>query len=484
MYVRRVASRKSRSQPWLRFALAFGALGFLGLLAESVARGNVRNVGLGIAVAISPFFLWLMLRSPIIFPFGLYLAFLPFDPLLQVVGGGATLTRLAGLASIVALLLRTMLARKALMPQRAWCGWLAFILYAALSTTWSINGEATGALVGVMISLFALYTALAIYPMEYAEFVWLRRIMIGTGVATAIYGIYAFRSGQHTLSAAHRSLERLTITNGTTQFDPNHYAAFFLLPLAIVVVGFLLDPRPRQKLAYGVAFALLASNVLLSGSRGALIGVAIVIVYIGVRTRRYVATLAIATSALVLSAFIPNVWARFADPTQGDASGRKEIWATGLHGFREFWLAGSGFGTYPDVYDTYLLQTAQRTFQGVHRPSHSLIIEAAIEFGIVGTLAVGFALWATFRANAAIGRSHPFFRHRIEAEGMFVGVVWMALTIDVLWYKYFWLAMSFGMLLANVYRASLSPVRSPAMRRPSVVAMVGPALQAAPRARP
>lgn len=446
------SSRLPRSLS-LRATLALAGLLLLAVIAESVARGNLRTLGLGLALALSPVVVWAALRFPLLFPFGIYLAFVPFDPLLQISAGGATLTKFAGIATIVALVARTILVRRALVPQRSWFGWLAVITYASLSLIWSIDVEATKFLLGAMLSLFALYTALAIYPIAYVEFLWVRRILIAAGIATAAYGAYAFRSGQHTLSGPHHNLDRLTITNGTTQFDPNHYAAFFLIPIAIVVVGFFVDPRPLRKLAYGGTFALLASSVLLSGSRGGLIGIAVIVVYLGIRTRKFISMGAVAAMALALSAFIPSVWQRFADPTQGDGSGRSEIWATGLRGLREFWIAGSGFGTYPDVYDSYLLQAAQRTFAGVHRPSHSIIVEAAIEFGVLGSIALAVALWWSLRANARLPRSHPLFVHRLEAEGMFAGVVWMALTIDVLWYKYFWLTLSFGLLLANVYRS-------------------------------
>ena len=437
----------------MRALLAVAGSALLALIAESVARGNYRTLGLGLALALSPIFVRSALRFPLLFPFGLYLAFVPFDPLLQISAGGATLTKFAGIASIVALLARTIVLRKALVPQRSWYGWLAVITYASLSLVWSIDVEATKFLLGAMLSLFALFTALAIYPIAYVEFLWVRRLLIGTGIATACYGVYAFRSGQHTLSGPHHNLDRLTITNGTTQFDPNHYAAFFLIPIAIVVVGFFVDRRPRAKLAYAGIFGLLTSSVLLSGSRGGLIGIAVIVAYLGIRTRKFVSMGAVVGLALILSAFIPSVWVRFADPTQGDGSGRSEIWATGLRGLREFWLVGSGFGTYPDVYDAYLLQAVQRTFAGVHRPSHSIIVEAAIELGVLGSIALGLALWWSLRANARVSRNDPLFVHRLEAEGMLAGIIWMALTIDVLWYKYFWLALTFGLLLANVHRA-------------------------------
>jgi hypothetical protein len=83
-----------------------------------------------------------------------------------------------------------------------------------------------------MAALLALFTVLALYPIQSFELAWVRRILIFTGIVTACYGIYAFRSGQHLGATAHQAAinhgtVRLAISSGKLQFDPNHYAAFF-----------------------------------------------------------------------------------------------------------------------------------------------------------------------------------------------------------------------------------------------------------------
>ncbi len=469
----------------VRTVIALGAFAYLALLATTIVDGNVRNAVFGIGLAVSPILIWASLRYPVLFPFGLYLAFVPFDPLLQVSGGGGTLTKIAGIAAISAFAIRTLLVRKTVVPPRSWFGWLAVILYASFSLAWSLNFEQTRFLLNQMVSLFALFTVLAIYPIQYFELLWLRRILIVTGIVTALYGIYTSRTATHATMAAHHNLDRLTIMSGKYEFDPNHYAAFFMIPIAIVVVGFFYDPRPLRKAAYAAIFALLAGNVLLTGSRGGLIGVALIIFFLGWRSRKYVSMGAIVAAGLTLSSFIPNVWKRFADPTQGDGSGRNEIWATGLHGFHDYWLAGAGFGTYADVYDNNLLQTAQRAFVGWHRPSHSLIVESIVEFGLIGSLVLLFALWSSLRQNASIPRSHPLHTYRLECEGMLVGIFWMALTIDVLWYKYLWVALIFAVVVANVHRSKtiVGLAGMGAMRRPSSATMRGAVPQAVSNVR-
>jgi hypothetical protein len=69
------------------------------------------------------------------------------------------------------------------------------------------------------------------------------------------------------------------------------------------------------------------------------------------------------------------------------------------------------------------LKTVQREFVGWHRPSHSLILESAVEFGILGSILMVFALWSSLRQNASIPREHPLFSYRLESEGMLVGIL-------------------------------------------------------------
>ncbi len=452
-----------------RALAALVMVGLLSLMATRIVHGSVVSAVGVIMLVLSPFIIWLSLRLPMLFPFGLYIALASFDPLLRVSGGAGTLTKVFGIATIFALVARTLLARRSVVPPLSWFAWLGVILYAGFSLAWSLNVDQTRLLLGQMLSLFALFTALAIYPIEYFELLQVRRLMILAGIVTGGYGVYAARSAPHVASSLHHGYERLMITSGKIVFDPNHFAAFFMIPISIVVVGFLCDPRPLHKVSYAAVFVLLSVNVLLSGSRGGLIGAALIIFYLGWRARKYILTGVIAAAGLAISAFIPTVWARFADPSQGGGSGRNEIWSTGLHAVREYWLAGSGFGTYPDIYDNYVLQSTQRSFDGWHRPSHSLIIESIVEFGVLGSIVLFSAIWSSLRQNASIARTHPLFTYRLESEGMLVGVLWMALTIDVLWYKYLWLALSFAILLANVHRSRtlLGNAGMSAMQRPS-----------------
>ncbi|GAC1613829.1 MAG: hypothetical protein NVS4B5_01560 [Vulcanimicrobiaceae bacterium] len=437
----------------VKIALAVCSVGFLTLLASTLGRGNPKNAIMVLSVGLLPVFFYVATRWPIVFPFGLYALLVPFDPLLAFISGGGTLTKIVGIASIAALALRALLTRRVLVPPRSWLGWGAFVLLMIISLTWTISVKHTLDPLQIVISLFVLFTALAVYPISLAEFDVLRKVTIFAGVSIAAYGLYAFRPTRAPASMpGHLHYERLTLSSGRIHMDPNHFAAFFLIPIAFVLIAFLNARSWTARFAYGGMFALMAAEVSRTGSRGGFVGVAIVMLYLGIRSRRYLASAAITVGGLLVSLAFPTVWQRFGDKTQGANSGRNFIWSTGIRAFHDYWLTGSGFGTYPEAYDKYLLLSSQPQFQGWNRPAHNLFISIGVELGVFGLLVLVAVLFYTFRQNSNIPRTHALYSYRLAIEAMLVGLLWMSISIDVLWYKYVWLALAFNVLLANIYR--------------------------------
>jgi len=75
--------------------------------------------------------LYLGAHAPLIFPFGLYVAVIPFDSILFVSGSGSTIARILGLLSAAALLIATYHRRGPVRPGWAWLGWLLALLWIA-----------------------------------------------------------------------------------------------------------------------------------------------------------------------------------------------------------------------------------------------------------------------------------------------------------------------------------------------------------------
>jgi hypothetical protein len=122
-----------------------------------------------LAIALLPVCVFLTFRYPLIFPFGLYVALVPFDALLAV-SGGATLVRLIGFAAAGALALRTLVTRRALVPGPSWYPWVALVAYAALTLMWTPEFGKGANTFATMLMLLLMMTVLATYPVGKMEF--------------------------------------------------------------------------------------------------------------------------------------------------------------------------------------------------------------------------------------------------------------------------------------------------------------------------
>jgi putative inorganic carbon (HCO3(-)) transporter len=444
-----ILSRPLRISPAaLKKAFAIGGGFFALLVLARYAMGSPLHGAEIALVALAPVGAYFGLTRPLLFPYGLYLLVVPFDPLFTFTGGpGTTLTRYLGIAVVAALVLRMILLRRAYAPPWSWYAWCAVLVVMIASTIWSIDATQTLGLSTMMLQLFALYTLLGIYPSSRADLLLVARLTAACGTIAAAYGLFAYASGTQRLEDT-----RLSIGSGSMHLDPNHYAAYFFIPAAVLVAWLLYESRISRRVGISLCLAAVVLNVLLTGSRGGLISVAIVLLYSGIRARKYLTAGLVSISAFALSLAVPNVWQRFTDASQSEGSGRGELWAVGLAALKHYWLLGSGFGTFEMAYDQYFLNAYQRSFQGWTRPAHDLLVQSSVELGIAGAALVVFAWFASFRQNANIRFGDALFPMRIASEAAILALFVEALTLDMLWYKYLWVALSFSLIVANAYR--------------------------------
>ncbi|MBC5798929.1 MAG: O-antigen ligase family protein [Candidatus Eremiobacteraeota bacterium] len=440
------------------FALLAAAYVLFSFAAYVAVGTPLHAVVIG-ALGLIPIVIYVSLRWPIYFPFSLYALLVPVEALLRTGGTtGPTLTKFASFAVGLAFLARIVLTRRALLPPRPWFAWAAFVFLALASAGWSVYQTETLDTVAIVLQLFLLYTIAAIYPMSALDAVRLRRVIEAVGVLVACYGCYAYLAGQRLNGT------RLSLSGGKFQIDPNHYGAFFIIPMSLLMARVLTDRRVIVRVASAAAFGFCALNVFFTGSRGVFTALACVLVYLAVRTRNFIATAAMAVVFIGISIAVPNTWQRFMDPSQGDASGRTDIWNVGLHAFPHFWLYGSGFATYEYVYSLFLVQSYQRQFAGWDRPSHSLVLGTSVELGIIGLGLVLLAWFLSLRQTWSVRADHPLAPIAYGAEGACVGLFVAALTLDMLWFKYLWLAFMLGIMTSNAIAAR--NLWAPRLRRP------------------
>jgi O-antigen ligase len=413
-----------------------------------VQSGLVPAYTLVAIVTALPVCAYLAFRYPLIFPFGLYVAIVPFDSLLQV-SGGATISRLVAGGTAAAMILHAVLLRRWFVPHRAWYFWGAMTLYIATSLLWTSDSTGGIEVATAVVQLFLLMTILALYPATKTEFRIALGLIVIAGFLSGCYATHLYLSGAVTSDSGARV--EISSANGAV-LDFNYYAASFILPLAVALFFTLYAKRGFVRLASGASALVMLAGILLTGSRGALVAALAAVAYFVFRSKYRAQLFVFIALAGAVSAFFPSVYMRFAHDPSGQAtsaSGRTFIWETGLHSLGDHWLFGAGIGSYGEVYDRNLLDVYQAAFQGWSRPSHSMLVGGLTELGVVG-LALVLATWyVSFRQMRVVPKTSEWYGLRIALEAAILGQFAMALTIDPTYIKYVWLEHSLVLVFLN-----------------------------------
>jgi hypothetical protein len=429
----------------LRIACGIGGALVLLYVANSLTQTSSGIDGpklpyLPIAIIFAPAAVYLAFRWPLIFPFGLYFALVPFDAVLSVTTGATWVRLIAGLAGL-AMIARMLLLRRFIKPAAGWYAWGAFVAWAGLSLMWTPDLPESQRVYGIVIQNFLMMTVLAFYPIKEIEFKWLGFMIIASGFLAAAYALH----NGDTLGG------RLTIGTGELKVDPNAFATSFVLPIALTLALALSTRETRTKILCFGAAAFMMLPILMTASRGGVVAIILLFVYFALRSPHRIQILTIAGICLALSAFFPHVWDRFVNDegARGSGSGRTYIWAVGIHAIKANWLFGTGFGSFLETYDRNFFAVYQAQNQGMHRPSHDIIIGTWVETGLVGLMLVLGAWYTSFRQMKVILKTSPLYPVRIAFEASIIALFAQSLFIDPIWIKYIWLAQSLPLLLMN-----------------------------------
>jgi O-antigen ligase len=384
-----------------------------------------------IVVALAPFAVYFTLKRPLIFPFGLYIMLVPLDGIL---GATTTITRAMAVVTGGALLFHMILTRRVLAPPKSWFVWAVYVLLASLTALWSIDPDATALTLTQLLQLFAFFTVIATFPAERRDVRLVGAMVVASGVLVAGWGLISYFQGFRTQE------DRLTIPFNGLLIDPNHIAAAIILPIALAV-GTLISTRDmRLRLASFVSMIVLVAATFLTGSRGGFIALVVMLLYIAWRTRYRFQILALMAVGGIASLLQPTVWDRFADKGLVGGSGRLFIWDTAKLALKDHWLIGAGLGAFPAAYNHVLFAMYQPIFQGWSRPAHNAYLSAAVEVGIIGGVVHLYAWWQSYSDS----------RGNVVIEAAIVGLAVASFFLDVLEFKYIWLAFSMAVLVKNV----------------------------------
>jgi O-antigen ligase len=429
------------------------ASGAMASYAITTLAGTKTGVALAIIAIGGPIMIYAAIVAPIVFPFGLYVLAIPFDNLLDLFAFG-TLTKLLAIASGAAILLYLARTKKAVAPPRALFFWIALYVWAAASTFWAIDQGSVFTALITSIELLVLYGAVSVFPANQRAVKWISSATVIGGVLAAAYGAYLFHNG----TDIYYGTGRLRITTDTSAIDPNQFAAALLLPIVLCVTTLLQTRKWFVAIINGAALVMLLVGVALSQSRGGVMAIAAMLVYLFVRSYSRLRLAAVTLSLLLfagLSSSQTPLWTRFGQALSTGGAGRTSIWLVALTALKSHWLLGAGYNNFPFAYDQAYLQTGHQMWGEAswHRGSHDLLLGTSVELGIVGVILLLAAWISQFGVLKDIRRVDSDYPMRVALEAAVLGTFVAALFLDVMLFKYVWLTFMLMALVRNAHYA-------------------------------
>lgn len=332
---------------------------------------------------------------------------------------------------------------------------LLFVLWAGISSFWSIDPDTTRTRV-------LTYLQLAVLVWLIWEIAWsperqqslLQAYVLGAAVA-ALATIHNYAAGVAWKVAPEGEAARFAALNQ----NPNELGLILALGLPMAWYLSLSQPQRRMAWLWQVYLPLASTAILLTASRGAFLTLLVALMIIPwtqgrLRLRAKVTLYALVVVSLVLaSQFLPETTLDRLRTTRADIAigrfgGRGVIWRAGWEVAREHPLVGVGAGAFGAAVEPILLWDWG---------SHQVLLSILVEDGVVG-----LGLFLAMIAAAIVPlRQSPPLRRRLS---IILLLSLMVGSLSISWdnRKQFWFIL--GILAAQVVPRRVSEPRATARR--------------------
>lgn len=393
----------------------------------------------------------------------------PFNSLSSVLGAVAIASGTAHL----------LVYRRARIPRANAGLWALFLGWVCLTGFWALEPVLAFRTIFIASSLILLMLVVAALPLDGKDFEVIRLAVMLSGLIVGLYAVYLQAVGAQ--FPTHGVSQRFSITADPEQSDPNILAASLLMPLGLALEQMILGTskwwRSWRSRTLGMVTALLTTvSIAFTASRGGLISSIIVIAGTlfycsrapggARRVRRALrniavtlvgAVIAIALSAYFLPRFTARAETRLLNPavqrllrSQGDPSGRTEIWQAGTLACENHCALGVGIGNFARIYNQVFAFSGADENVGPNRVAHNLYLSLAVETGLIGLSLFGVGLAAEWAGLS----SRRMMSLAPSLKPLLVGLLIANIFLSAVWFKYFWLVFT----LIRAAEASVSPL--------------------------
>ena len=417
----------------------------LGLCAGVAVAGTATRLGMlptALALALAAVGTLVSVRWPLL-PLFAFVVLIPIENFL-VIDGLGTISRFAGiLFAITYGVPRAGRLVFAAMPPGAW----AYVAWGVLSIVWAHDASTAWGELQTLLQFMVMAVLVADLvvqrPTVVRPLLWAYSVSAATA---ALLGI-----GSFVTSGSVDGRAEAIASQGPAQF------AVVLLPAA--VFGLYEVINARQRLFGGAIAMLTIAGIVVSGTRGAWLALAVVVglfIIPRLRPRRQLAAIVTVVVVLFLTLQLPGVAnlvdERAATAASSGGAGRTDIWQVGMTIYWTSPVVGVGYANFGVAYTRDMIIAADVAYAGARkegRGSHNLIVGTLAELGVIGLV-----LLATFLLPLVLRPGWGPEAATVQAA--LASLLTSALFLDILSNrKQVWLIIGFAAGLR--YLAKISP---------------------------
>ncbi len=276
-------------------------------------------------------------------------------------------------------------------PAPAWsshpivlAGMIGFVALGVASLSWATNGEQVTTLSKRLVTEVLVFLAIGTFLLRRAQLHAVSATVLAAGVLSTFGGLLIGAE------AFGRSLG--------TFGDPNEYAAAMV---ASIGLGFGALGAARTSWGHRaclVGITICGWGVITSQSRGGLVALAAAGLYIVLSSRGRERVRMVGATSVLLAAGVsmlmltPTGQQSLERITNGDSSGRSDLWRIAVDEFQSEPIHGVGLGNYPAVAARFVDERTEHTElinNVAPRTTHNSYLEIAAELGVLGLLTFG-----------------------------------------------------------------------------------------------
>lgn len=430
---------------------AWIAIGTFMLVAIAYAVVDAKRLYLGVVFV--PGLIYLSFKNPFVFLFGFYTLLIPLDAiLLQTEAGEAvSFVKYIVILVILCLCVKGVFEDKFKKPDTIVIWWILLIIYCILTMLWAIEPQRVlqGGQGNIRnaVGFLILYLVISSYKIHRKDYEMLKWWIIGGGFLTGLITMYSYEA----LLQSAETVKRVSIQIADRRIGAQNAIGFnLLIPTSVIIAKIMNQEKILMKVMFSVVLIVIISGIILTASRGAVLGVGVIFIVYFLFSRKKVTFLTFVLPIVILSISVaPSFFfERWGDAVESGGAGRMSIWYVGLKAIEKYWLMGAGLENFPAAFNEFY-NYAPSDLIVSYRAPHNLYLGMFVELGIIGFILMVLVFIKHYKAIKPTFYSRKYDLDSIMLKASFWSMLTSSFFLDSFWYQSFWLLWMLIMIRKN-----------------------------------